>query len=134
MKASTSVRRVGVTYALRYNPLKGFRTSFGPWLYYLPAREILDRIIPVILMLPTLLIAAVGIVTGLWSPVHRSNRHESSVSASINDMLNSEFSIRSSNSAVERSSARISPSNGPSGIGEENNVFSVIFYIKLSCV
>ena len=54
-RASDSSKRVGVTLTFRYYRDKGLRVSIGPWMYYLPGMEVMDRVLPVVFTIPTLI-------------------------------------------------------------------------------
>jgi hypothetical protein len=52
IKASDSIKRVGVNVSFYYNKRQGLRTSVGPWGFYLPTRRTMRKILPVLLTMP----------------------------------------------------------------------------------
>ena len=56
-RATDSVKRVGCTFSIRYGTANGFKWAIGPWVYYLPGKKVMTRLLPLILSSPALLIA-----------------------------------------------------------------------------
>lgn len=56
-RAPDSVKRMGCTFSIRYGTANGFRWAIGPWVYYLPGKKVMMRILPFIFAFPALIIA-----------------------------------------------------------------------------
>lgn len=54
-------KRVGFVVSFRYSAMKGFELVVGPWLYSSFGKQIMDVLLPVFLLLPTLLAALLSL-------------------------------------------------------------------------
>jgi hypothetical protein len=59
-KPTDSLCRVGATLTFRYCQAKGFKLMLGPWIFYLPSKQWLDRLLPFIFTTPAAAIATLN--------------------------------------------------------------------------
>ena len=108
LKATDSVRRIGITLSYKYDRFNGLSYSIGPWIYYLPGMRIMNKILPYIMFPPTLLITIVALVSRISSSIqsnfkkHTSvnnkislNDYNSSISSLQTDQMSSSLDVRS---------------------------------------
>ena len=51
--------------ACRIDPRRGMQWGFGPWMFYVPGRRILQHLLPVVLLCPTILLTVASILAEL---------------------------------------------------------------------
>ena len=66
MKARDSLQRLGLTLSVRMS-VHGWRATIGPWLYYVPSRYRMSKILPVIFSAPALIVALLNCIMALNS-------------------------------------------------------------------
>ena len=52
IKASDSIKRVGISISLYYNIDKGLRYSIGPYSFYLPGMRMRNKLLPLVMTFP----------------------------------------------------------------------------------
>lgn len=113
VKATDSVKRIGLTLTFRYSDESGFRMSLGPWIFYLPGVKTMEKVLPVIFSLPSLLTAILNVFVSI-SP---GDLFKESISAGLLDDSNDEDQDRE-----EQESTVVDDHNTIDGVSEVNDL------------
>lgn len=60
-KASSSVKRVGITATIKYNKAKGFFMYVGPSIVYYPGLAVMQYLLPIIFSFPAIFVTLLGL-------------------------------------------------------------------------
>ena len=58
--------------ACRIDPRSGMQWGFGPWMFYVPGKRILQHLLPIVLLIPTILLTIAAILTEMSGSALRS--------------------------------------------------------------
>ena len=80
-RATTSVKRLGMSFSIRYGSITGLRWGLGPWVYYLPGSKIMNRLLPLLFASPAVFIALLNIFLSIeqYRYVHENKSIESDI-------------------------------------------------------
>ncbi len=93
-RATDSVKRVGCTVSIRLGSQTGLRWAIGPWLFYLPGKKVMSKVLPVVFSSPAVVLAALNLVLDMESalenlldldPATFRNRHSVARSRSYDE-------------------------------------------------
>ena len=66
-RAQDSIKRVGCTTSIRLGSQTGLRWAIGPWLFYLPGKKVMTRVLPVIFSTPAVVLAVLNLFLDMES-------------------------------------------------------------------